>query len=325
MSVASVAWDFAGPSTLSQWPSDLVTQRNVSGLSGQGHCQATSSFQTSQWPIDPGKCQWPQWPRTLPGHWDFLKWPCDPKKRQWPLVVWDPAKPPTLSQHPSDPVTLRNVSGLGGPGLCQAAWTIPSDPVTLRNISDLSGSGHCWATGTFPMTQWPDDHEKCLWPKWSGSLPGHWHFPNVPVTLVTQRNVSGLSGPEHCQATALSQCPRDPLTQKNVSGLSGPVLCQATGTFPSDQVTLRNVSGTFLTSHWPSVPEKCQRPQWPGPPGKSWWPGKDPNLTKLMVFVIFKKHISFFKLKSVQNAQIFKGNVKCITFLHWKSWYLTLV
>ena len=48
MSVAAVARDIAGPPGLSQKPSDPVTLRNISGLSGPGLCRATGTFPTSQ-------------------------------------------------------------------------------------------------------------------------------------------------------------------------------------------------------------------------------------------------------------------------------------
>ena len=98
MSVASVAQDFAGQWGLSWRPSDPVTLRNVSGLSGPGLCWATGTFPKAQWPGHPVKCQWPQWPGTLPGRRDF----------------------------PERPVTLRNVSGLSGLGLCWATETFPT-------------------------------------------------------------------------------------------------------------------------------------------------------------------------------------------------------
>ena len=63
-----------GHLALSLRPSDPVTLRNVSGLSGPGPCQPPG-LPKAQEPGDPEKCQWPQWPRTLPGHRDFPKGP----------------------------------------------------------------------------------------------------------------------------------------------------------------------------------------------------------------------------------------------------------
>ena len=200
-SVASVALDFARPPALprrpsdpvtlrivsglsgpglSQRPSDPLTPRNVSDLSGLGVCRATRTFPKDQWPGDPEKCQLPQWPGTFPK----AKWPSNPEKCQWPL--W----PGTLPGHrdfPESPVTRwpREMSMAsvareftGPPGLSQR----PSDPVTPRNVSSLSGPGLCRATGTFPKAQWPSNHEKCQWPQWPGTLPGHRDFPEGPVT-----------------------------------------------------------------------------------------------------------------------------------------------
>ena len=215
MPVASVAQDFAWPLAFLQRPRDLVTLRNVSGLSGPGHCWVTGTFPTAQWPSDNEKCQWPQWTGTLLGHQDFARplalsqqpsdpvtirnvnglsglglcqviatfptaqWPDGPERCLWPK--WPRSLLATaLSQRPSDPMNMRNVNDLSGPGHCH--FPNVASPVTIRNVSGLSGLGLCWAIDTFPMAQWPGDPEKCQWPQWPGTLPGHQLFPNIPVT-----------------------------------------------------------------------------------------------------------------------------------------------
>ena len=189
MSVASVAWDYAGSLALSKPPSDPVTLRNFSGLSGLGLCRATGTFPKSQEPGDPEKCQWLQWPGTLLGHWLFPNVPVTrlPWDMLVALVAWDIAGPLALSQCPSDPVTLRYVSGLSGLGLFRA-------------------------TGTFATSQWPGDPEKCLWPQWPGTLPGHWHFPNDHVTWWPWEMSVALVAQDFAGPLALSQRPNDPVT-----------------------------------------------------------------------------------------------------------------
>ena len=88
-----------------------------------------------QWPGDPEKCQWPQWPRTLLGHRDFPEGPVTrwPREMSVASVARDFAGPPGLSRRPSDLVTPRNVSGLSGPGLCRAT----RDNVILNLDFDL--------------------------------------------------------------------------------------------------------------------------------------------------------------------------------------------
>ena len=71
------------------------------------------------------------------------------------IILFKNAGPLALSRRASDPVTLRNVSGLSGLGLCGDTGTFSkaSDLVTLKNISGLSGPGLCWATRTFLKAQ----------------------------------------------------------------------------------------------------------------------------------------------------------------------------
>ena len=66
-------------------------------------------------------------------------------------VASDFAGPLALPQHPSDPVTLRNVSGPHGP--VPGHWHFLNIQVTLRYVSGLSGLGLFQATGTFPTSQ----------------------------------------------------------------------------------------------------------------------------------------------------------------------------
>ena len=268
MSEALEARDIALPLALSQQPSDPETLRYVSGLSGSGHCQATGTFLTSQWPVP-----------NVPVAFLTSQWLRDPEKCQWP-------GPLAFSQWPCDPVILRFVCGLSGPGLCLATGTFPTalwtyDPEKFQR-PQWSGLEYCRAPGTFPTAHWRGDPEKCQWPQWPGILQGNWHFPQWPAEPVTLRNVIGLGhcgatgtfpmyqwpkGPEKCQwpvkllcqwhfpnvpvtqwpwemsvaslawditwPLALSQRPSDPMTQRYGSGLCGPRLCLATGTFPT--------------------------------------------------------------------------------------------
>ena len=150
----------------------ILLYTKCSSLSDPGLCQATGTFPKAQWPGDPKKCQWPQWPRTLPGHQDFPEGPVTrwPREMSVASVTQDFAGPPGLSRRPIDPVTPRNVNGLSGPGLCQA-------------------------TGTFLKAQWAGDPEKWQWPQWPGTLPGYRDFPHVPAKSQIWQNWWLLSPP----------------------------------------------------------------------------------------------------------------------------------
>ena len=291
MSVASVAPDFGGPPAVSQQHSDLVTLKmsvaSVAGtllghlhlpnspvtlrnVIGPGLCQTTGSFPNGPVTLWPLEIQWPQWSRTLLGHWHFYKGP----ETWWP---WEMSKPSVARDFvghlhfPNSPVTLRNVSGLSDPGLWWATGSFPTvagtllghlhllnSPATLKNVI---GPGLCQTTGSFPngpVTRWPleisvasvacdfagalapfpnnqvtrGDPEKCQWPQWPRTLLGHWHFYKGPETWWPWEMSVASVAQDIAGSPALSQQPSDPVTMKNVSGLSGLGLCWVIRTLP---------------------------------------------------------------------------------------------
>ena len=233
MSVTSVAWDIAGSCT----------------------------FLTSQWLGDPEKCQWPQWPMTLPGNCHFPNGPVT--QWTWDLSVasvatglcqatgtfptahwlghleicqW-PQWPGTLPGHwhfPNSPVTRWpweiSEASVDWSGILPGPWHFPNGPLTrwpwemsVASVArDIAGQ-----LALSPMARWTSDLEKCHWP---GTLRGHWHFPNVPVTK-RPREMSVAR--EIAMPMALSQRPSDAVALRNVSGLIGLGHYLATGTFPT--------------------------------------------------------------------------------------------
>ena len=144
-------------------------------------------------------------------------------------VARDFAGPPGLSWRPSDPVTLKNVSGLSDSGLCRATGTLPGHRYFPEGPEtqwpwEMSVASVAWdfagppGLSKGPVTWWP-------WEMSVASVAQNFAGPTGlsrrPSDLVTLRNVSGLSGP------GLSRRPSDPVTMRNVHGLRGPGLCWA--------------------------------------------------------------------------------------------------